>query len=675
MADRACKTYALLSHGLWQQRDDIARLLDAEIVAWPFVLPGKIDGFVGWGRKPSGLRAVHLAKRFSKEVLTLEDGFLRGFAPGQAEPSHSYVIDRQGIYFDVRQPNDLENLLTQSQTDPLALERARLMIAWLREERLSKYNNSPLLTPAAAGVPQDRPFVLLVDQVAGDASIAGAGADAARFQTMLEQAAASNPGKVLVVRTHPAAGEKSLLRRAAAALGVSIVVPERMNPWPLLEEADSVYTVSSQLGFEALMAGRPVHCFGSTYYSGRGLTEDHGELGVAKTPASLEQVFHAAFLDYTRYLDLHTRQPCTAECAVEQAITTRNQRSRLTRKVFTAGFSPWKRRAMTPFLKGMAGDPVHLRTMEAAVPAAKAAGGIVAVWGSDKSLPDSVPAIRLEDGFIRSKGLGVALTLPSSIAIDDDHVYYDARGASRLETMIAEGVFDERLLARARNLARLLIERGVSKYNLDTVADAPVVAEGRMKILVPGQVEKDASIRYGSPQVRTNAGLVTAVRRLYPDAFIVYKAHPDVVSGVRDGGEVPRDADRIARGGDILQWIAWADRVETMTSLSGFEALLRGKAVGVHGMPFYAGWGLTDDRLAMPRRQRRIDLDRLVAASLVLYPLYVHPLSGLPCRPEDLIVEISGGAMKKSGPLAMVFLRAAQQINRFGVLLRDSRLR
>lgn len=675
MADRARKTYALLSYGLWQQRDDIARLLDADVAAWPFVLPGKVAGFVGWGRRSSGIRAVQLAKRFGKEVITLEDGFLRGFAPGQAEPSHSYVIDRQGIYFDARQPNDLENLLAQPQTDPSALERARRLMAWVREERLSKYNNSPLVTPAAAGVPQGRPFVLLVDQVAGDASIAGAGADAARFRVMLEYAAASNPGKTLVVRTHPAAGEKSLLRQAAAALGLSIVVPERMNPWPLLEEADSVCTVSSQLGFEALLAGRSVHCFGSTYYSGRGLTTDHGELSTAKQPAALEQVFHAAFLDYTRYLDLHTRQPCTAECAVEQAITVRNQRSRLDRKVFTVGFSPWKRRAMTPFLKGMAGDPVHLRSMEAAVPAARAAGGIVAVWGSDRPLPDAVSAIRLEDGFIRSKGLGVALTLPSSIAIDDDHVYYDARGASRLETLIAEEVFDERLLARARDLAELLIERGVSKYNLGTVADAPVVAGGRLKILVPGQVEKDASIRYGSPQMRSNAWLVAAVRRLYPDAFIVYKAHPDVVSGARGGGEAPRDADRIVESGDILQWIAWADRVETMTSLTGFEALLRGKAVGVHGMPFYAGWGLTDDRLAIPRRSRRIDLDMLVAASLVLYPLYVHPLSGLPCRPEDLVAEISGGATKKSGPLGMLFFVVAQQINRLGVLLRDSRLR
>ena len=675
MAGKARKTYALLSFGLWQQRADIARLLDAEIVAWPFALPGRIDGFVGWGRRSSGRRAVRLAARAGKEAITLEDGFLRGFAAGRGEPSHSYVVDREGIYFDALHPSGLERLLSQPVTDAAALARASRLMAQLRAARLSKYNNSPVLTPAAAGVPQGRPFVLLVDQVAGDASIAGAGASAASFRAMLEHAAAHHPGKTLVVRTHPAAGDRSLLRQAASALGFEIVVPPRMNPWPLLEEADSVYTVSSQLGFEALVAERPVHCFGTTYYSGRGLTVDHGQLSPVRPSASLEQVFHAAYIDYSHYLDLHTRQPCAPERAVEQAITVRDQRARIGRKVFTAGFSPWKRRAMAPFLKGMAGDPVHARSIDAAVAAAKAADGVVALWGSDVALPADVPAMRLEDGFIRSRGLGVNLTMPSSIAIDGEHVYYDARGESRLEALIAHGTVDEDLRRRASDLIGLLVQRGVSKYNLGTAADLPAVAEGRVKILVPGQVEKDASIRYGSPVVRSNAGLVRAARALFPDAFIVYKAHPDVVSGVRDGGAEPQEADLIARSGDILQWIGWADRVETMTSLAGFEALLRGKAVGVHGAPFYAGWGLTDDRLPIPRRLRRIDLEALVAASLVRYPLYIHPLSGLPCRPEDLVEEISGAAMKSPGVGRKLFLCAAQQINRVGVLLRDSRLR
>lgn len=675
MAPPARKTYALLSHGLWQQRRDVACLLDAEVVLWPFALPGRIDGFVGWGRRPSAQRAMRLAERSGKERIILEDGFLRGFAPGQTEPSHSYVIDREGIYFDVRGPNGLERLLSSPVGETDKLDRASRLMAEFRRQRLSKYNNSPLLTPSAGGVPIGRPFVLLVDQVAGDASIAGAGASEASFRAMLEHAVSGNPGKTIVVRTHPAAGDRSLLRQAASAAGVDIVVPSRMNPWPLLEEADSVYTVSSQLGFEALLAGKTVHCFGTTYYSGRGLTVDHNDTSAGRSPATLGQIFHAAFIDYSHYLDLHTRQPCTPERAVEQAVTVRDQRSRIERKVFTAGFSPWKRKAMAPFLKGMAGDAVHMRSIEGAAAAARAADGVVAVWGSERRLPANVAAVRLEDGFIRSRGLGVALTMPASIALDDEHVYYDARGESRLEGMIAHAEFDGPMRARARNLIHLLIQRGVSKYNLGTSADLPAVEEGRLKILVPGQVEKDASIRFGSPRIRSNADLVAAVRALFPGAFIVYKAHPDVVSGLRSGGARPADADVTVHSGDILQWIAWADRIETMTSLAGFEALLRGKTVGVHGAPFYAGWGLTDDRLAIPRRARRIDLDTLAAASLIRYPFYIHPLSRLPCRPEDLVEEISGSALKKPGLGRRLVLRAAQQINRIGVSIRDSRLR
>lgn len=59
-----------------------------------------------------------------------------------------------------------------------------------------------------------------------------------------------------------------------------------------------------------------------------------------------------------------------------------------------------------------------------------------------------------------------------------------------------------------------------------------------------------------------------------------------------------------------------------MTSLSGFDALLRGKRVVVYGRPFYAGWGLTEDHLPINRRQRQLTLDALVAGALLRYPLY-----------------------------------------------------
>ena len=110
-----------------------------------------------------------------------------------------------------------------------------------------------------------------------------------------------------------------------------------------------------------------------------------------------------------------------------------------------------------------------------------------------------------------------------------------------------------------------------------------------------------------------------------------------------------------------------------MTSLAGFEALIRDKPVGVHGIPFYAGWGLTDDRMAVPRRTRRITKEMLGAAALILYPFYIHPLSAMPCTPEELVEEIALKREVKAGLMARVRRNIFQSINRSAVKIRDGR--
>jgi capsular polysaccharide export protein len=664
--------YAVTSRGLWDQRADLSTLLDADLRLWPFCNPSKLDGFIGWGRRPSGVKAMRLAATHAKSLLTLEDGFLKSYAPGRGDPAHSFVIDRQGIYFDARHRSDLADLIDGGAVGSAETARAEAAMAFIRENRISKYNNAPVLALEDCDVPLEKPFVLLVDQVGGDASIAGALADESAFARMVADARSRYPGATLIARTHPAAKD-SLIIEAARKLGIEIVIPGRMNPWPLLENAAAVYTVSSQLGFEALMAGATVHVFGVTYYSHRGLTVDHCTAPTPRTAASLAQVFHAAYIGYSRYLDLHDRQPVEIETALAQMCTVRDQRNRIERRVYTGGLSPWKRKALSPFIEGPQGKPVHCRTFAQAVALARQDGGQLAVWGSSRALPDGVAAVRFEDGFIRSRGLGANLALPCSLAMDDEHVYYDARGESRLERVIATHAFPATLTERAARLVETIVARGVSKYNVGSDVALPDVAGGRLRILVPGQVEKDASIRFGSPMVKTNASLVAAVRALYPDAFLAYKEHPDVSSGLRSGGVTPVDADIIVREGDIKHWISWCDRLETMTSLAGFEALIRAKPVGVHGIPFYAGWGLTDDRLEVPRRRRKVSVEMLVAATLILYPFYIHPLSAMPCTPEELVDEIARHRRVRLSWLARLKHQVFQSINRSAVKIRDGR--
>jgi len=90
------------------------------------------------------------------------------------------------------------------------------------------------------------------------------------------------------------------------------------------------------------------------------------------------------------------------------------------------------------------------------------------------------------------------------------------------------------------------------------------------------------------------------------------------------------------------------DAVHVLTSLAGFEALLRGLEVWCHGLPFYAGWGLTHDVLSTPRRTRRLTLDELVAGALIAYPTYVHPGSGRFTTAEGALSSLS--AWRAGGP-------------------------
>ena len=255
--------------------------------------------------------------------------------------------------------------------------------------------------------------------------------------------------------------------------------------------------------------------------------------------------------------------------------------------------------------------------------------GALLLWGmapEPEGLSNDVAIIRMEDGFLRSVGLGAELTRPLSWVVDARGIYYDATQESDLECLLEFGHFSPDLLARAEALRRRVLTAGLTKYNLSGRRwQRP--SGGREVILVPGQVESDASLAFGAPGIRTNMALLRAVRDARPDSYLVYKPHPDVVARLRREGSEDAQAakwcDEIVTDVAMGELLNAVDEVQVMTSLAGFEALLRGKRVVCHGAPFYAGWGLTEDRLQHPRRTRRLGLDELVAASLILYPLYI----------------------------------------------------
>ena len=634
------------SLGLWRQRRDLARLLDARIL--PPRTPARLaDGVAGWGLKPSGLAARRIAERHGLPLTVLEDGFLHGFAPpgapGGDVPRASFTIDARAPHYAAK--SALRDTIA-GPLPPADIERARSLMTTLRTRNVSKYNAAIDLGLADLGVA--KPFVLLLEQVPGDLSLADAPADV--FARMVKRARADHPDHTLVVRAHPAARGGGL-----AGLVPEAVVNRRGNVWPLLKGAAHVYTVSSHAGFEALMAGTPVTCFGRPFYAGWGLTADACEGVQTALRRPLAHVFAAAYLHHSRYLDIHTREPTTPEATIDALVALRDGRQR-NGFVITYGLSPWKRRAVTPFLRGSAGKPRHLRTRRAAERlAAKVAqtrgSSDLVVWGADAapSRAPGVRTVRLEDGFLRSVGLGAALAFPLSLvrAVRGSHLYFDARGPNAIEWFLQAGPPGEPQRERAARLIETIRAARVTKYN--RTGDAvPLPVTDRLKVLVVGQVEDDASIRFGAPGVNTNTGLLAAVRALFPDALIAYRDHPDVASGLRRGRASREHVDLDVDAHDILDLFGWCDRLETMTSLAGFEALLRDVPVGTHGWPFYAGWGLTDDRLDRPPRGQA-SLDALAAATLIHHPDYIHPVSRLHCTPERVVDALANLRLQKAG--------------------------
>ncbi|MDB5647507.1 MAG: hypothetical protein JWQ05_3176, partial [Methylobacterium sp.] len=269
---------------------------------------------------------------------------------------------------------------------------------------------------------------------------------------------------------------------------------------------------------------------------------------------------------------------------------------------------------------------------------------------------------RMEDGFLRSVGLGASLQPGASIVVDDRGIYYDPRTESRLAVILKTASFTPDLAARAKALREGVIERRLTKYNVGLSDEAEPWPTDRRIVLVPGQVEDDASVRYGSPIVRSNRDLLRAARARNPDAFLLYKPHPDVEAGFRPGAipevEARTLADRIVGGLSIVDLLDRAHHVETMTSLAGFEALIRGLSVAVHGRPFYAGWGLSEDLTPGADRGRRLTLDELVAGALLLYPLYLDPVAMKPCSAEQLLDRLSE-ARDAAGPSRLAMSRGA----------------
>jgi capsular polysaccharide export protein len=267
--------------------------------------------------------------------------------------------------------------------------------------------------------------------------------------------------------------------------------------------------------------------------------------------------------------------------------------------------------------------------------------GCVAGWGLKRTTKRAralaskrdVDFLALEDGFIRSLFPGPD-SVPVSLVADRRGVHYDARTPSDLEHLIQVSAYnsDPSRLRRAAAGMELLRQSAISKYN-----HAPRLSEAELglapdghaeRVLVVDQTSGDSSIKYGMASPVSFHEMLATAKAENPTAEILVKVHPEVVQGRKKGHltDVSGAGVRVIAH-DVNPWslIEIVDKVYVVTSQFGLEAMMARKHVVCFGMPFYAGWGLTDDRQSIPRRLARPTIEQLFAAVYFDYSRYISP--------------------------------------------------
>jgi capsular polysaccharide export protein len=630
-----------------------------EVVIWGYSESEKVKGVI---------------KKKQVKASRLEDGFIRSFGLGACHALPlSYVYDTSGVlYFDSSMPSQLEELLSTYDFLEEDLCRAQGIIKRLKGLKITKYNSRVLGGASPLDLSDSARSILCVGQVEDDASIKYGSKEVVDNLMLVERVSASNPDSVIYFRPHPdtikggraVKSPLSLIQQHANVLyGDESIVD-------LIDQVDEVHTITSLVGFEALLRGKEVHTYGQPFYSGWGLTVDHAPLARRSRKLTVDQLFFCAYILYPRYLDTKF-QPTSIEATISgleaarvdgNAVVARIRAERAQsvshektvawafrfgaqmERLAVAAMFPEYEIKFAPVNAGSRSVPPELkveieRDVDLGLDVHILIWGYLAPSGTVRLANRlGVPIYRVEDSFIRSIGLGGDLDskgnvrMPISVVKDSSSIYYNCHEPSDVELILNDYRFSEKDIEYAKECIGKLISNGITKYNKTIPSDFSYPEGDARKVLVLGQVESDASIKYGTDRPISMNDLVRIAHRENPQADIYYKPHPAVFSGVKENESDPRSVahlcDFVDGSVSLPEALVGVDHVYVLSSGSGFEALLRGISVTCFGANFYSGWGLTDDRMELPRRMRHLSVEELFYAFYCLYTRYYDHVEG-----------------------------------------------
>ena len=301
--------------------------------------------FYGWGRKKSGLNAIKLAKKSNSKFVLLEDGFIRSTSLGiNNSPSFSIVEDDIGIYYDATVPSKLENILNtyDFKEDKNLINTSKKAIYLIKKHHISKYNQSDDIKDSYFKSDQKR--VLVIAQTFGDSSLEYGLSNTFTTDQMISSAIEENKDSQVYIKIHP----DVLTGKKKSDIDINTIdkrckiITDDINPISLLKHFHTVYTKTSQMGFEAILVGCKCVCFGMPFYAGWGITDDRIKCVRRKRILNKEEVFAASYILYTRYFNPYTNKPSDIIDTIKTIVRYKSKEKQKNKKVYLFGFSRWK---------------------------------------------------------------------------------------------------------------------------------------------------------------------------------------------------------------------------------------------------------------------------------------------------------------------------------------------
>lgn len=263
------------------------------------------------------------------------------------------------------------------------------------------------------------------------------------------------------------------------------------------------------------------------------------------------------------------------------------------------------------------------------------------------AISNELPIYFTEDAFISTirpflhRGKFPRYYMPHSFVIDEGGLYYKADTPSYLENLLQSSrKLSDDDLSRAKKIIEKIIENKISKYNHQPIKCFDIGRINRKKVLIIDQVDGDQSITYGLADSNTFLEMYNAALKENPDADIIIKSHPDKIRGHYGNIELASNVYLMDEPINPISLLEYVDKVYVCTSQMGFEALMCGKEVHVFGMPFYAGWGVTHDRLKCERRTRKRTVEEIFYFAYIEYSHYVSYETNSECEIEQCMDEL-----------------------------------